>query len=110
MGRSQRRKGSAYEREVAKRFSEALGVEVKRHIGQARDGGEDIQAGPYTIECKRRARIATVSGWMEQAVTAAQRRTPAGVPVVVARQDHGESLAILRLDDLLALLRPSPSR
>lgn len=108
MGRSQRRKGSAYEREVAKRFSEALGVEVKRHIGQARDGGEDIQAPGLSIECKRRARIATVSGWMEQAVTAATRRAPGSMPVVVARQDHGESLAILRLDDLLALLRAAP--
>lgn len=81
-------------------FSRAYGFEVKRNIGQARDGGCDINVGPLVVECKRRKTLGTVYGWLQQAINAG-----GGVPVVVAREDQGEPIVILRLSDFFVLSR-----
>lgn len=116
MGKMQRNKGAGYEREVCDAFGAALGVKVTREIGQARDGGADIvQVEPLVIECKRRRTLGTVMGWLEQAMIAATNRMvdeyaktgdeekPAPTPIVVAREDAGESIVIMRLSDFLPL-------
>lgn len=111
MGKSQRTKGASFEREVCEVFSRALKRPVKRNIGQARDGGNDIDVAPLIVECKRRKSLKTIEGWMAQADAAAVDRDPLGkfgeddpnIPVVVARSDGGERLIILRLDDFLTL-------
>lgn len=90
MGLKSRRKGAAYEREIAN----AIGA--KRNIGQARDGGDDITHEGYRIECKRRARLGPMEGWMQQAVASCK---DGDTPVVVCRGDGGESLVILRFTD-----------
>lgn len=98
-GAHSRRKGAAFEREIAARLTQLLGTEVKRRLGQARDSGHDLQlaAGPYIIECKRRAGIAVVR-WFEQAKVST---TGAGeIPMVVMREDGGQPLVLLSLDDL----------
>lgn len=96
MGKSQRVKGAAYEREIAN----AIGA--KRNIGQARDGGDDITHEGYRIECKRRARLGPMVEWMAQA-KAAVRDPERETPVVVCRGDGGESLVILRFEDWVRL-------
>jgi hypothetical protein len=111
MGKSQRVKGSVYEREVMAEFSTALGKTYKRHIGQARDGGHDGLAGLWVVECKRRKNLKTLEDWMKQAVTARDRIDGGGlVPVVVMRADAGESMVLIRLVDFLPLvtLRDTP--
>lgn len=108
MGAGQRRKGSQFENDTAKQLAVVLGVEVKRHLGQAREGGEDIRVAGWAIECKRRARLATVEGWLAQAQAAACRHDPPSTPLVVMRADRGEAMALLRFSDLLTLLAPSP--
>jgi carbon monoxide dehydrogenase subunit G len=90
----QRTKGAAFEREIAN----AIGA--KRNIGQARDGGDDITHEGYRIECKRRASVGPMKGWMEQAV--ASLRTPDETPVVICRGDGGEAYVILRFTDWVA--------
>lgn len=95
MGKHQRRKGAAYEREIAN----AIGA--KRNIGQSRDGGDDITHEGYRIECKRRARLGPMVEWMAQAVASCQQEGE--VPVVVCRGDGGESLVILRFADWVEL-------
>lgn len=108
MGKSQRTKGASYEREVAKQFSEAINSYFARNIGQSRDGGNDIDVGPLCIEAKRRKSLKTIESWMAQAQAAADTRAARGriaYPVVVARQDAGESLIVFRLDDFLELFR-----
>ena len=45
-GRMSRNKGAGAEREFAALVSEALGVEVKRKLGQAREGGDDSCVAP----------------------------------------------------------------
>lgn len=89
-------------------FAAALGREVKRNIGQARDGGNDIDVADLLIECKRRKTLTTIEGWLQQAQDAVTERFLAdGVarrPVVVCRADQGESLVVLKLTDFLDLV------
>jgi hypothetical protein len=97
----QRTKGAVYEREVCARFSKSTGRIVKRHIGQARDGGNDITIPPFTVECKRRKSLKTIEGWLAQAYAACTIEAP--IPIVVARSDGGQSFVIIPLDDFLQL-------
>lgn len=99
MSKSQRTKGASYEREVCHALSALVGAPIKRHIGQARDGGEDIPFGEFSIECKRRKTLTTLEGWYQQAQTSATPQLK--IPVVVARADAGRSLVILSLEDWL---------
>lgn len=101
MGKSQRNKGAGYEREVCEVFSAALGQTFKRNIGQARDGGNDINVGPLVVECKRRKSLGTVESWLLQAAAACD--TSSQYPVVVGRSDGGKSLVIMDLDHFLDL-------
>lgn len=106
MSKSQRTKGAAYERELARAFSDALGEEYKRNIAQARDGGNDLDVGPLVVEAKRRKTLTTIRQWLNQAKAAVFRKGRAGyVPVVVCREDNGESLVIIRLADFLSLAK-----
>lgn len=130
MGKSQRTKGAVYERELADQFSEALGGKFKRNIGQARDGGNDIDAGVWIIEAKRRKELKTLEGHMDQATRAARRHGPlyrerrealAGralspmqqleelrrmkVPIVVMRADSGRSMVLIDLEDFFDTVR-----
>ena len=104
MGRHSRTKGAAFEREVAQYLSAWLGYEVKRHLGQARDGGDDLTGlEPWVVECKRRKSLKTVYDWLRQAAVAAG---PGHVRpyVVVARADGEEAVAIMPLRFFAGLL------
>jgi len=119
MGKSQRNKGAGFEREVCDVFTAALGLDaenkIKRNIGQARDGGNDIDIGPLVVECKRRKTLGTVYGWLQQAIDSLQGRARqkskstgdysfhAMLPVVVAREDNGVPIVIMRLNDFLQI-------
>jgi hypothetical protein len=113
LGKSQRTKGAVGEREVAALFSAHTGREYKRNIGQARDGGNDIDIEDLVVEVKRRKTLGTIYGWLQQAIAAATQPLPAsvinmqpilrGTPVVVARQDGGEWVVVLRLRDFLPI-------
>lgn len=116
MSKSQRTKGAVFEREVAAAFSAAIGVEFKRNIGQARDGGNDVDAGVFVIECKRRKSLKTLEGWLEQAERAARQKggeywgslssdSEGTVPVAVVRADGGRMRIVVDLADFFALLR-----
>jgi hypothetical protein len=101
MGKSQRTKGAAGEREVCHILRESLGVEASRNLTQTREGGCDIEVGRFNFEVKRRKGIA-VHDFMDQAVKSVgdSDRTP----VVVCRGDGKEWLCIMRLDDALPLI------
>jgi hypothetical protein len=101
LGKLQRNKGAGYEREVCEVFSAALGITVKRNIGQSRDGGNDINVGPLVVECKRRKTLGTVESWLLQAAAACD--TSAHIPIVVGRSDGGRSLVVLDLDHFIEL-------
>lgn len=103
MGRSQRTKGQTGEREVCHILSEHFDAEIKRHIGQARDGGLDIDLGIYGIEVKRRKTLGTLREWMAQVKKAVRFRQ---TPVVIAREDNGEWMVVLPLQAWLDNLKP----
>jgi hypothetical protein len=111
MGKSQRTKGAVFEREVAKLFSGYFGREFKRNIGQARDGGNDIDVGLLVIEAKRRASLKVLRQWMQQATEAAVARLQRKggtvydhVPIVVMREDSGEqAMVLIGINDFIHL-------
>lgn len=118
-GKTSRTKGAVFEREIAARFSTEFEQEQKRNIGQARDGGSDIDVGPLVVECKRRKTLGTVYGWLRQAIAATAAKPAhkqlrdwfgketqydlARIPVVVAREDQGEPIVIMRLSDFFVV-------
>ena len=102
MGRSQRVKGAAGERELANILTNELGFEVKRTLGQARDGGHDIQTGRFLWEVKRRQKLA-VYEFLEQIIKACDATD--NVPVVAMRADGKGWLVMMRLEDAIPLIR-----
>ena len=82
-GKMARNKGAAGERELAAILTDRLGFVVQRKLGQARDGGDDIQIGKYRIEVKRRERV-QIDQWSEQVEQAAQA---GDVPIVIYRRN-----------------------
>lgn len=100
MGKSQREKGARVEREIANYLSDRLGMVVRRKLGQARDGADDLQVGPFRIEVKARRSMAFMA-WLEQAIACAELDQ---IPVVIARADGKEPVAIMRLSDVVPLI------
>ena len=105
MSKLARERGRLFEIEIGKILSQHSGREIKRKLGQARDSGNDIDFGPYVIECKRTRALGYVSKWLKQAVDAVALRPGEHtlIPVVVAREDLGQPIAILSLQDFLWL-------
>lgn len=104
MSASQRRKGAAYELEVAKDFAALMRLPVpKRELSQTRDGGHDLRTGRWSLEAKRRKHLITLYGWLGQAISGVREGT-SDVPAVVMRADNEETLILMRLRDLAPML------
>lgn len=101
MGKSQRTKGAAGEREVCHLIRDTLGFDAKRNLTQTREGGFDIAVGPYRLEVKRRARIGQIYDWMDQAEASCDEKTR---PAVIARADGKKWLAIMPVEEFLRLI------
>lgn len=102
-GNGPRRKGHGFEREVARAFSLALGVAIKRGLGQARGSSEvpDVDVPGFHIECKRAIRTNPRAA-LAQAIEASQGS--ARTPIAICRDDRSAPFAVLRFEDLLVLL------
>lgn len=101
----QRRKGKAWEQEVARQLRAALPGCNARRGWQARGGGKEapdvvIDGLPVHLECKR-GRKPNARAALAQAERDAADGT---LPVAVVRDDRCEAFAVLRWDALLALL------
>ena len=106
-GRRSRRKGHDWEREVARRMRDVLGVEARRGF-QYRDGAEApdiiIEGLPHAlhIECKAGKRPPILAA-LEQA----ERDAAEGaIPVVIAKKDKKAPTVTMRLEDWLAVIAP----
>lgn len=98
-GLRSRRKGAAFEREMAKRFREVL-PEAKRGL-QMQSGAEapDVDAAPFWCECKVGA-----SPRMEAALEQAERDAPNGrIPIAVTKRDYRQPILGIRLGELISL-------
>lgn len=99
-GRMARNKGARGENELAAILSDQFGFVVKRKLGQARDSGDDIEAGPFRIEVKRRETL-SVMQWCRQIEACTGKDQ---IPVVAFRQNGQEWRVVLRLKDFLPLM------
>jgi hypothetical protein len=99
MGRMQRNKGAAFEREIANDLTKVVARPVKRKLGQARDSGNDIDLPPFRIECKRYAKIG-VYVWLKQCIAAC---VPGDIPVVIARADAQDAIVVMLYEDFKKL-------
>lgn len=98
----QRNKGATFERTIANRLSEKFGRKVQRNIGQARDGGNDIDFPPFVIECKRYKSLGLLERALEQAEAAVSKKGQ--VPLVVAKSDQKPTMVALRFEDFLDIV------
>lgn len=100
--RRSRNKGASGEREFAALLSETLGEEIKRKLGAARDGGDDVVAGMFSFEVKRRESL-SVEQWLAQAV---ENADSGRIPVVVYRKNgQTEWRVVMQFKDFAPLLR-----
>lgn len=94
-----RRKGATYERELVKRFREAMpGAPIRRGL-QYRDGAEaaDVECPVFWVEAKRGKRP-NIRKALEQAREACSKGK---IPIAVVRDDRAEATATLLLEDFL---------
>lgn len=115
MSKSQRVKGATGERDWCE-FLKSQGIDAKRLLGQARDGGGDVPAPPFLWEVKRRRGMAFYK-WLEQCEVAlaadhrvhpespARRYPGCKVPAVAARADGKEWVVVLSARDFFTLLK-----
>jgi hypothetical protein len=100
-GRMARNKGARGENELAAILSDELGFVVKRKLGQARDGADDIEVGKFRIEVKRRETLAIMQ-WCRQIEACTPKDQ---IPLVVFRQNGEEWRVVMRMKDLIPLMR-----
>ena len=100
-GRGKRNKGAAGERELAGILKDYLGFEVKRNLGQARDGADDITIQKFRIEVKRQERL-QVDKWSEQVESCSKSGE---IPVLAYRRNGQPWRVCLKLDDFIPMLR-----
>jgi hypothetical protein len=112
MGASQRRKGHAFEREVAIAFRQALGLtaqQVKRGLSQPRGGtGEEPDVVlpdslRWWVECKVGARPNLLAA-MQQAWDGIEQAKSWKRAMVVAKKDRHDPVVVLELGDFLELV------
>lgn len=100
-GRGARAKGAAFERHLAKYFTENSPLEAKRGIGQTRNGGaevSDVDMDIIHIEAKRHKRC-NIKAALKQAIEDAN--VNGKIPVAITKNDHEDILCTMRLDDFI---------
>lgn len=89
MGAMSRRKGAAFEREVANMIRDNLGYDCKRNLEQYQAGGDDLTGVPgWSIECKRYAAVTPSelrTFWLQ---CEAQAEIKQLRPVLIVKQDR----------------------
>jgi Holliday junction resolvase len=111
MGRMQRNKGAAGERELAKRLCSVLGLpegsiyRSRQFCGSGGDHGDVLGADGVLdslhVECKRQeSGTTTLYKWLEQAIADAGKGQ---IPVVMHRMNLRQWIIVLELDDLANL-------
>lgn len=104
MGKLSRRKGHAFEREIAADLR-ARGFNAKRGLSQARGGGAeeaDVVGLPgFHLECKR-GKKPNPRAALSQAIEDAK---PGETPVAVVRDDRSDAFVVLRWEDFIRMLQ-----
>ena len=83
MSKMQRTKGASGEREFCRLLGDELGMQLERKLGQARNGGNDLDAGRFAIEIKRHETLCLPAWWRQASANAGEL-----VPAVAFRQSR----------------------
>lgn len=105
MGKMQRNKGAAGEREVFKILADELGVELKRDLSQTQDGGCDFSLAGFSCEIKRQETL-NLQTWWNQTCYSAGRN--AEVPALIYRQSRQPWRVIVPFDAVSPLFLCDP--
>ncbi len=100
-GRGKRNKGATGERELAGILTDQLGRVVKRNLGQARDGADDLTVQQFRIEVKRQERL-QIDAWSAQVEACA---LPGQIPVVAYRRNGQPWRVCLLLEHFIPMMR-----
>lgn len=119
MGKMQRNKGAAGEREVLAMLGERLGVTLQRNLSQTRNGGADcVELGRIRLEVKRQESLNLNQWWIQAGRQAGYVYIPSGmytykvdalnegqplVPVLAYRQSRKPWVFVLDCFDLKLL-------
>lgn len=98
-GRGARIKGAAFERLLAKYFTENTVLDAKRGIGQTRTGGSevsDVDMPIIHVEAKRHKRC-NIKAALRQAIEDAN--VNGKIPVAITKDDRADILCTMRLED-----------
>jgi hypothetical protein len=95
-----KRKGERVEREVCAVIARLTGEETKRKLGQAREGGGDVDWGPFLLEVKARETV-SMPAWQKQ-VTEAVEGT-GQVPAVVWKRKREEFWIALPFEEFISI-------
>lgn len=98
-GKGARVKGAAFERQLAKYFTDKTILEAKRGIGQTRSGGaevSDVDIEVIHVEAKRHKRC-NIKAALKQAISDANINGK--IPVAITKDDREDILCTMRLDD-----------
>jgi len=98
-GRGARIKGAAFERLLAKYFTDNTTMEAKRGIGQTRSGGaevSDVDMPIIHVEAKRHKRC-NIKAALRQAID--DSNVNGKIPVAITKDDRADILCTMRLDD-----------
>jgi Holliday junction resolvase len=98
MGAMQRNKGSRAENQFAAMLTDSLGFEIKRSLGQARDGGADIKLGPFQIQIKHAMRP-QIKAWWQQTCQDAFKGN--GAPVLAYKINRQGWRIRVRMQELI---------
>ncbi len=98
MGKMQRNKGAAAERELAKLLSDELGADITRNLLQTREGGHDLNGVTgWALEVKRHETL-NLNAWWKQ--TTDQAKRIGKKPVLAYRQSRQPWRFVVRLNDI----------
>lgn len=95
-----RRKGGAGEREFCEECVKSLGIPVKRKLGAARDGGDDVELGPFSVEVKR-CEALRIEEWWDQATDNAKGK----IPILAYRRSRRGWKVVMDLQTFFKLAR-----
>ena len=98
-GKGARIKGAAFERHLAKYFTDNTSLDAKRGIGQTRMGGaevSDVDMPIIHVEAKRQKRC-HIKAALKQAIEDANINGK--IPVAITKDDRQDILCTMRLDD-----------
>lgn len=99
-GRYAKQKGERGEREVCGIITRLTGEVSKRKLGQAREGGGDVDWGPFLLEVKARQTV-SMPAWQEQVRIAANESGQ--VPAVVWRRKGEEFWIAVPFEEFISI-------